>query len=56
MYPVDVQTQSLITKEHAARLREQARPSRSVGLKRDSRADDQAPRALLARAIRPARV
>jgi len=56
VYPVDVQTQSLIAKEHAARLRDQARPSRSVGLKRDRRADDQAPRALLARAIRPARV
>ena len=56
MYPVDVKTQNLITEEHAAHLRKMARPSRSVGLKRDRRADDQASRPLLARALRAARI
>jgi hypothetical protein len=56
VFPVDVQTHQLIVKERSERLREEARPSRSVGWKRERRADDQASRALLARALRAARV
>src|SRR5207247_415234 len=56
VYPVDVKTQNLVSREHAERLRDQAQPPRDVGLKRDRRAHDPATRALLARAFRPARI
>ena len=57
MFPVDTETQNLITREHTERLREaMARPARDVGLRRDRRDDDKASRPLLARALRAARV
>ena len=57
VFPVDTQTQHLITREHTERLREaMARPARDVGLPRDRRDDDQTSRPLLARALRTARV
>ena len=57
MFPVDTQTQQLISREHTERLREaMARPARDVGLKCERRDDDQASRALLARALRTARI
>ena len=53
MFPVDNETQNLITREHTERLREaMARPARDVGLRRDRRDDDQSSRPLLARALR----
>ncbi len=56
VFAVDTQTQSLITREHTARLRQMARPARDVGLPRERRDDDQTSRALLARTLRTARV
>ena len=57
VFAVDTQTQNLITREHTERLRQaMARPARDVGLRRERRDDDQTSRALLARALRTARV
>ena len=56
VFAVDTQTQSLITREHTARLRQMARPAMDVGLPRERRDDDQTTRALLARTLRTARV
>ena len=56
MFPVDVQTQKLLAREHTELLRQmKAQPSRRVGLRRGARDDDQASRPLLARAFRAAR-
>ena len=57
MFPVDSQTQQLLARERADRLREtMARPPRRIGLRRGARDDDQASRPLLARALRAARI
>ena len=57
MYPLDSQTQSLLSRERVERLRQaKTQPSRRVGLRRAALDDDQAARPLLARAFRAARV
>jgi hypothetical protein len=57
MFPMDVDTRNLLSREHAERLRKAgAQPPRRVGLRRGGRDDAQALRPLLARALRAARV